>query len=103
MLECSNTHLAIRQAYNYFLLPNYSDRSRRDGEGCPRGYVLQDFVQNDYVFTGHSLGNYSALASIADVLPVSDIAFYREITIQSAVECDRWLKAEPMTSWFTPT
>lgn len=42
-------------------------------------------------FAGHSLGEYSALASIADVLPISslvDIVFYRGITMQRAVERD---------------
>ena len=48
-------------------------------------------VQNDSAFAGHSLGEYSALASIADVLPISslvDIVFYRGITMQRAVERD---------------
>ena len=40
---------------------------------------LKGFVQKDCAFTGHSLGEYSALASIADVLPISslvDVVFY---------------------------
>ena len=42
-------------------------------------------------FAGHSPGEYSASASIADVLHISalvDVVFYRAITMQRAVERD---------------
>ena len=32
------------------------------------------FVQKESAFAGHSLGEYSALASIADVLPISALS-----------------------------
>ncbi|THH15787.1 hypothetical protein EW146_g4747 [Bondarzewia mesenterica] len=48
-------------------------------------------VQRNCAFAGHSLGEYSALASIADALPTAslvDVVFYRGITMQRAVERD---------------
>ena len=49
------------------------------------------FVQKGYAFAGHSLGEYSAPASIADVLHISalvDVVFYHGLTMQCAVERD---------------
>ncbi|KZP00458.1 fatty acid synthase [Calocera viscosa TUFC12733] len=48
-------------------------------------------VQVGCSFAGHSLGEYSALASIAGVLPISaltDVVFFRGLTMQRAVERD---------------
>ncbi|KAJ7828145.1 acyl transferase domain-containing protein [Mycena olivaceomarginata] len=52
---------------------------------------MKGFVQKDCAFAGHSLREYSALASVADVLAISalaDVVFYRGITMQRAVERD---------------
>jgi fatty acid synthase subunit beta len=48
-------------------------------------------VPPDSPFAGHSLGEYAALASVADVLPIEslvDIVFYRGMTMQHAVNRD---------------
>jgi fatty acid synthase subunit alpha len=48
-------------------------------------------MQHNSAFADHSLGDYSALALIADILPVSslvDVVFYCGITMQSAVKHD---------------
>ncbi|KAL1917786.1 uncharacterized protein VTP21DRAFT_3620 [Calcarisporiella thermophila] len=48
-------------------------------------------ITQNCAFAGHSLGEYSALASIGDVLPIEslvDVVFYRGMTMQSAVKRD---------------
>jgi fatty acid synthase subunit beta, fungi type len=48
-------------------------------------------VQNDSSFAGHSLGEYSALAALAAVMPIESlvsVVFYRGLTMQVAVERD---------------
>ncbi|KAI1106180.1 fatty acid synthase beta subunit [Jackrogersella minutella] len=51
----------------------------------------QGVIQKHSVFAGHSLGEYSALASIANVMPVEtlvSVVFYRGLCMQIAVERD---------------
>jgi fatty acid synthase subunit beta, fungi type len=48
-------------------------------------------VPRDSTFAGHSLGEYAALAALADVMPIESlvsVVFYRGLTMQVAVERD---------------
>ncbi|GMM38923.1 tetrafunctional fatty acid synthase subunit [Saccharomycopsis crataegensis] len=48
-------------------------------------------VTDNCVFAGHSLGEYSALTSLGDVMPIEslvEVVFYRGMTMQVAVERD---------------
>ena len=57
------------------------DFSHCDRESWLWGY---GFVQKDCAFAGHSLGEYSVLASITDALPIFsliDVVFYQGITM----------------------
>ncbi|ORZ20354.1 fatty acid synthase [Absidia repens] len=51
----------------------------------------KELIQSNCAFAGHSLGEYAALASVGDVLPLEslvDVVFYRGMTMQSAVQRD---------------
>ena len=50
---------------------------------------MKGFIQPDATFAGHSLGEFSALASVTDILPNSyliNIVFYCGLTMQHGVE-----------------
>ncbi|KAJ3555893.1 hypothetical protein NM688_g2329 [Phlebia brevispora] len=54
---------------------------------------LKGFVQKDPAFVSYPFGEYSALASIVGVLPISslvDVIFYRGITTQRTVDADKY-------------
>ena len=54
-------------------------------------YFVAYVVQPDNGFAGHSQGKFSALASVANILPNSsfvDIVFYRGLTMLHTVESD---------------
>lgn len=51
----------------------------------------KSLVPTDTMFAGHSLGEYSALASLGNVMPIEslvDVVFYRGMTMQVAVPRD---------------
>ncbi|EER30789.1 fatty acid synthase beta subunit dehydratase [Candida tropicalis MYA-3404] len=50
-------------------------------------------IPSDIMFAGHSLGEYSALTSLANVMPIEslvDVVFYRGMTMQVAVPRDEF-------------
>jgi fatty acid synthase subunit beta len=53
--------------------------------------VSRDMMSSHYMFAGHSLGEYAALAAAADVIPplaLLDLVFLRGLTMQRAVSRD---------------
>lgn len=48
-------------------------------------------------YAGHSLGEYSALVAVADIMPIENLAsvvFYRGLTMQASVERDEHGRSE---------
>ena len=53
--------------------------------------ISRGLIQRDSVFAGYLLGEYSALAALAEVMPIESlvsVVFYRGLTMQVAVERD---------------
>ena len=89
MLDVRSIHLVIPVVY--FSQRNFQIALVVTEKAAFKDMRVKGFVQKDCTFAGHSLREYSALASIADVLHISalvDVVFYRGITMQCAVERD---------------
>ncbi|KAI7866261.1 fatty acid synthase [Spinellus fusiger] len=57
----------------------------------------KQLIQSNCPFAGHSLGEYTALAAIGDVLPLEslvEVVFYRGTTMQSSVKRDKEGRSE---------
>ncbi|KAI8987783.1 fatty acid synthase [Mycotypha africana] len=57
----------------------------------------KELIQKDCAFAGHSLGEYSALAAVAKILPINtlvDVVFYRGMAMQSAVKRDELSRSD---------
>ena len=81
MLGVQSIHLVIPLVYfsQRSLLRSHSSSLRR------LRLRVKGFVQKDCAFAGHWLGEYSALASIADVLHISALVdVFSTITMQRA-------------------
>ena len=91
---------------NWFVISNSIHPTCIDfnGESCYEDIKSKGLIPSDIMFAGHSLGEYSALSSLANVMPIEslvDVVFYRGMTMQVAVPRDELV--DPITVWWLST
>jgi len=78
---------------DWSFIPNtiHPPRTHSYGEGFSCGDEISWVIQRDSLFAGHSLGEYSALVGLTEVMPIEPLVsgvFCPCLTMQAAVERD---------------